>query len=59
MKDALYMLGLDQALKETKLDDTNESEWKRLKIKTCGLICSCLSKEKRYMFIKETHVYGL
>ena len=53
------MLDLDQALKETKPDDTSESEWERLNIKTCGLICSCLAKEQRYTFIKETSVYSL
>ena len=45
MNDALYMLDLDQALKEIKPDDTNESEWERLNIKICGLIRSCLAKE--------------
>ena len=39
------MLDLDQVLKETRPDDTRESEWERLNIKTCGLICSCLAKE--------------
>ena len=33
MRDALYMLDLDQVLKETRLDDTRESEWERLNIK--------------------------
>ena len=33
MRDALYMLDLDQLLKETRLDDTRESEWERLNIK--------------------------
>ena len=46
MKDSLYMLDLDHVLKETKLDDTRESEyWERLNIKTCRLIRSCLAKE--------------
>ena len=57
MKDALYMLDLDQVLKETKPDDTYDSEWERLNIKTCGLICSCLAKEQRYTFLQETFVY--
>ena len=43
MKDSLYLLDLDQVLKETKPDDTSESEWERLNIKTYGLIRSCLS----------------
>ena len=45
MKYALYMLDLDLALIETRPDDTHESDWERLNIKTCGLICSCLAKE--------------
>ena len=59
MKDALFMLDLDQVLKETKPDDTSESEWELLNIKTCGLIDSCLAKEHRYTFLKETSVYSL
>ena len=59
MKDALYMLDLDQVLKETKPDDTNESEWERLNINTCGLIRSYMAKEQRYTFLKETYVYSL
>ena len=51
MKDALYILDLDMVLKETRPDDTSESEWERLNIRTCGLIRSCLAKEKRYMFL--------
>ena len=51
MKDALYMLDLDQVLKETRLDDTSESQWERLNIKNCGLIYSCLAKEQRYTFL--------
>ena len=47
MKDAFYMLDLDLVLKEVRPDDTCESDWKRLNIKTCGLICSCLAKEQR------------
>ena len=59
MKNALYMLDLDQVLKEIKLDDTSESEWQRLNIKTCGLIHSCLAKEQRYTFLQKTYVYSL
>ena len=39
------MLDLDQVLKKTRPDNTCESEWKRLDIKTCGLIRYCLAKE--------------
>ena len=53
------MLDLDMVLKETRLDDTNENKWERLKIKTCGLICSSLVKEQGYMFLQETFVYSL
>ena len=59
MKDALYMLDLDQVLKGTKPDDSSESEWERINIKTCGLIRSCLAKEQRYTFLQETSVYSL
>ena len=31
------MLDLDIVLKETSSDDTRESDWKRLNIKTCRL----------------------
>ena len=37
MKDALYMADLDLVLKETRPDDTRESDWERLNLKTCGL----------------------
>ena len=59
MKDALYMLDLDQALKEKIPNDNRESEWERLNIKTCGLIHSCLAKEQRYTFLQETSIYSL
>ena len=52
------MLDLDLVLKETRPDDTIESEWERLNIKTCGLIRSCLAKEQSYMFLQETSVYS-
>ena len=39
------MLDLDLVLKETRPDDTCESDCERLKIKTCGLIRSCMAKE--------------
>ena len=59
MKDALYMLDLDLVLKETKPNDTFESDWERLNIKTCGLIRFCLAKEQRYTFIQETSTCSL
>ena len=54
IKYALYMLNLDLVLKETKPNDTHESDWERLNIKTCGL-----NKEQRYTFLQETYVYSL
>ena len=36
MRDALYLLDLDQVLKETRPDDTSESEWERVNIKLMG-----------------------
>ena len=59
MNDALYILDLDKVLKEIKPDDTNESEWERLNIRTYGLNCSCLTKEQRYTFLQETFIYSL
>ena len=51
------MLDLDQVWKETRPDDTRESECERLNIKTRGLIRFCLAKE--YAFLQETSVYSL
>ena len=59
MKDALYKMDLDLVLKETRPNDTHESEWERLNIKTYGLIRSCLAKEQGYTFLQETSVYSL
>ena len=56
MKYALFMLDLDLVLKETRPNDTSESKWERLNIRTCGLIRSCLAKEQRYTFLQETSV---
>ena len=39
------MLDLDLVLKETRPDNTRESDWEILNIKTCGVIRSCLAKE--------------
>ena len=59
MKDALYMLDLDLVLKKRIPSDTRESDWERLNIQTCGLICSYLAKEQRYMFLQETPACNL
>ena len=59
MKDAIYMLDLDLVLKETILDNTRESGWKRLNIKTYGLIRYCLAREQMYMFLQETFACSL
>ena len=59
MKYALYTLDLDLVLKETRPNDTRESNWEMLNIKTCGLIRSCLAKKQRYMFLQETSACSL
>ena len=53
------MLDLDLVLEETRLDDTRESEWEKLNIKTCGLIRYCLGKDHMYTFLQETFANSL
>ena len=53
------MIDLDMVFKETRLDETHESNWERLNIETYELICSCLTKEQRYTFLQETSTYNL
>ena len=51
LKDTLYLLDLDLVFKEIRPDDTRESDYERLNIKTCGLICSYLAKKQKYTFL--------
>ncbi|KAE8684184.1 Flotillin-like protein 1 [Hibiscus syriacus] len=52
--DALFQQGLDIAIEGEKLDDVEEKEWKRINRMACGTIRSCLSREQKYAFSKET-----
>ncbi|KAE8692332.1 hypothetical protein F3Y22_tig00110840pilonHSYRG00095 [Hibiscus syriacus] len=52
--DALFQQGLDTAIEGEKLDDVEEKEWKMINRLTCGTIQSCLSREQKYAFSKET-----
>ncbi|KAG8479822.1 hypothetical protein CXB51_029312 [Gossypium anomalum] len=46
--------GLDIAIDEKKPDDVQEKDWKAINRLACGTIRSCLSREQRYAFSKET-----
>ena len=52
--DALFQQGLDIAIDEEKPDDVQEKDWKAINRLACGTIRSCLSREQRYAFSKET-----
>ncbi|KAE8684117.1 hypothetical protein F3Y22_tig00111151pilonHSYRG00072 [Hibiscus syriacus] len=52
--DALFQQGLDIAIEGEKPDDVEEKEWKRINRMACGTIRSCLSREQKYAFSKET-----
>ncbi|KAL5850870.1 hypothetical protein ACOSQ4_008883 [Xanthoceras sorbifolium] len=52
--DALFQQGLDIAIEEEKPDEIDEKEWKTINRLACGTIRSCLSREQKYSFSKET-----
>ena len=52
--DALFQQGLDIAIEEEKPDGADEVEWKNINRLACGTIRSCLSREQKYTFMKET-----
>ncbi|KAE8702357.1 hypothetical protein F3Y22_tig00110483pilonHSYRG00299 [Hibiscus syriacus] len=52
--DAPFQHGLDNAIEGEKSDDVEEKEWKMINRLTCGTIRSCLSREQKYAFSKET-----
>ena len=52
--DALFQQGLDIAIEEEKPDNVDEKEWKTINRLACGTIRSCLSREQKYAFSKET-----
>ncbi|GJX27363.1 transposable element [Tanacetum coccineum] len=54
--DALFQQGLDIAVEESKPEDVEERNWLTINQLACGTIRSCLSREQRYAFSKETSV---
>ena len=52
--DSLYQQDLDIVLEEEKPEDVFEKDWVRLNVKACGMIRSCLCREQKYPFMKET-----
>lgn len=52
--DALFQQGLDVAVEGKKPDSMGEEDWKNLNRLACGTIRSCLSREQKYAFCKET-----
>ena len=52
--DAFFQQGLDIAIEEEKPDDVEEKEWKTINRLACGTIRTCLSREQKYAFSKET-----
>ncbi|GJW86312.1 retrotransposon protein, putative, ty1-copia subclass [Tanacetum coccineum] len=47
------------AVEESKPEDVEERNWLTINRLACGTIRSCLSREKRYAFSKETSAYKL
>nr|GFA55561.1 retrovirus-related Pol polyprotein from transposon TNT 1-94 [Tanacetum cinerariifolium] len=57
--DALLQQGLDIVVEESKPEDVEERNWLTINRLACGTIRSCLSREQRHAFSKETHAYKL
>ncbi|PWA84481.1 Retrovirus-related Pol polyprotein from transposon TNT 1-94 [Artemisia annua] len=57
--DALFQQGLDIAIEENKPEDVEERNWLTINRFACGTVRSCLSREQRYAFSKETSAYKL
>nr|GEX15600.1 retrovirus-related Pol polyprotein from transposon TNT 1-94 [Tanacetum cinerariifolium] len=57
--DALFQQGPDIAAEESKPEDVEERNWLTINRLACGTIRSCLSREQRYAFSKETSAYKL
>ncbi|PWA84443.1 Retrovirus-related Pol polyprotein from transposon TNT 1-94 [Artemisia annua] len=51
--------GLDIAIEESKPEDVEERNWLTINRLACGTVRSCLSREQRYAFSKETSAYKL
>ncbi|GKA29412.1 retrovirus-related pol polyprotein from transposon TNT 1-94 [Tanacetum coccineum] len=56
---ALFQQGLDIVVEKSKPADVEERNWLTINRLACGTICSCLSREQRYAFSKETSAYKL
>ncbi|WCJ26614.1 hypothetical protein M5689_008419 [Euphorbia peplus] len=52
--DALFQQGLDIAIEGENPEEIDENEWKIVNRLACGTIRSCLSREQKYAFCKET-----
>ena len=52
--DALMQQGLEIALEKEKPDEVDEKEWRTLNRLACSTIRTCLSREQKYAFAKET-----
>ncbi|GJR12950.1 retrovirus-related pol polyprotein from transposon TNT 1-94, partial [Tanacetum coccineum] len=57
--DALFQQGLDIAVEESKPEDVEEMNWLTINRLDCDMIRSCLSREQRNAFSKETPAYKL
>ncbi|PWA49772.1 Retrovirus-related Pol polyprotein from transposon TNT 1-94 [Artemisia annua] len=57
--DALFQQGLDIAIEESKPEDVEERNWLTINRLACSTVRSCLSREQRYAFSKETSAYIL
>ncbi|PWA81471.1 Retrovirus-related Pol polyprotein from transposon TNT 1-94 [Artemisia annua] len=57
--DTLFQQGLDIAIEESKPEDVEERNWLTIDRLACGTVRSCLSREQRYAFSKETSAYKL
>ena len=54
VQDVLFQQELDTALEENKPEDVDEKDWTRINRLACGTIQLCLSKELKYLFMRET-----
>ena len=54
MLDALYQQELDIALEEVKPSYLDDDEWNRINRNACVVIGSCLTREMKFSYMKET-----
>ncbi|PWA46667.1 hypothetical protein CTI12_AA506370 [Artemisia annua] len=57
--DALFQQGLDIAVEESKPEDVEERNSLTINRLAFSIVRSCLSREQRYAFSKETSAYKL